>query len=847
MKRWSGKFLISSLLFFCQIAMADWHVSQSMVRYRIEPDGARAVVPDVFTIDLEPVGTNPARMRIQSAQPEHNYLWTGRRIYSKGEPMVWPGTVTFELSSAYDRFVAEAGVDDRADGGAAAVFKVWIDDKLLYESPGKQRGDEPAQVNVRIPSGSKQLRLQVDGPGRGGRKIAGWGNAGFTLRGRSPQISQVSLCPAGFDYQQFEPIVTTTAGQVVGSELIHNGPGEPMSILFDSSRGAGLYYVYLVRKGSAPADGWKPRAGLILTTRRSPAIDGKCHEMKGLGELWTQGSMAVGKSVVGHLHHGSPVHGVLSAHYEKEPQSALGIYYYEGYFRTDKPGAYTFASASNWGSYLSVDGTLVVDWPGGHGWQGGHRGEKQGTVILTPGVHRLEYLNCSPWTVMFTLAAWQREEDQDSKPNLRIMTDADFLPVGYYRATAVGYARSYGSMTWRSMRDIRAEQNGPPVVTMAFDYLPAEGRAEADCRWRFDDGTRDSGNEVFHTYFQPGLRQVTLEIIDKESKVLATIEQQVAVYPRWDRVWQGPDGLDEFETETLGRDLSGVVLSDLVALYRFADDLAIDKVKTQAARALAGQAEALSQDSSYLLFALELADYLKGWTLRDYDAALTIYTALTGPSITPETIRQRGLLGRAEILIRIQGHTEEGLKALNLVGSTRALGDPWGTLSEILRAEARMMSDEPELAAMTLQRAAGAPLASGVLVRHQGWLRNARNQISREPAAELDQAADQLMTILTEDPIQLSRCDFLLALIDLYLKRDENQLAWHYCELAGRFDAGEIHRPDLLLRQIRALTALGRNREALDCYRDLKNNYPYSPVIPQARDLAARYLTEGKQ
>lgn len=63
---------------------------------------------------------------------------------------------------------------------------------------------------------------------------------------------------------------------------------------------------------------------------------------------------------------------------------------YQGFVKIDQPGWYTFATSSDDGSILYVDGKQVVDNDGNHGMA-----EKTGDVELTPGLHRIyiQYYN----------------------------------------------------------------------------------------------------------------------------------------------------------------------------------------------------------------------------------------------------------------------------------------------------------------------------------------------------------------------------------------------------------------------------------------------------------------------
>jgi hypothetical protein len=70
--------------------------------------------------------------------------------------------------------------DEKATGPGSVVFEVYADDRCLFRSGVKHRGDAPDTVNVELPRGARQLRLVVTDAGDGnGCDHADWAAAGF--------------------------------------------------------------------------------------------------------------------------------------------------------------------------------------------------------------------------------------------------------------------------------------------------------------------------------------------------------------------------------------------------------------------------------------------------------------------------------------------------------------------------------------------------------------------------------------------------------------------------------------------------------------------------------------------
>jgi hypothetical protein len=69
--------------------------------------------------------------------------------------------LTYALDGRYATFAATLGIDDAVGGQGSVVFRVFGDEKLLFESPVARGGDLPAEVKVDLKK-VLLLRLEVD-------------------------------------------------------------------------------------------------------------------------------------------------------------------------------------------------------------------------------------------------------------------------------------------------------------------------------------------------------------------------------------------------------------------------------------------------------------------------------------------------------------------------------------------------------------------------------------------------------------------------------------------------------------------------------------------------------------
>ncbi|MBX3462657.1 MAG: NPCBM/NEW2 domain-containing protein [Planctomycetes bacterium] len=81
--------------------------------------------------------------------------------FARGLGMVPRTRLTYDLGGAYDTFEARVGIDDRGGPAAHAVFRVFVDGRLAFESPPKVLGERATPVRIDLDR-CQQLALEVD-------------------------------------------------------------------------------------------------------------------------------------------------------------------------------------------------------------------------------------------------------------------------------------------------------------------------------------------------------------------------------------------------------------------------------------------------------------------------------------------------------------------------------------------------------------------------------------------------------------------------------------------------------------------------------------------------------------
>lgn len=83
------------------------------------------------------------------------------KLYSRGLGVRSRTDMTYALDGGYQTFTSMVGLDDTVAGAGSVIFRVYGDDKVLFESPILRGGDAPIEVKVPL-KGVLLLRLEVD-------------------------------------------------------------------------------------------------------------------------------------------------------------------------------------------------------------------------------------------------------------------------------------------------------------------------------------------------------------------------------------------------------------------------------------------------------------------------------------------------------------------------------------------------------------------------------------------------------------------------------------------------------------------------------------------------------------
>ncbi len=830
---------------------STWHVKEAVTRYRIEKDDAYARMPDVSLLDLPfAEGSSPKSSFRYDKRSRSRYFRLGAKMYYDGIGVYSAATAAYKVEGRYGRFVAMVGVDDRADSGDRARVEVQADGKTLYESQVLRAQINPVTINVVIRRGTKELKLITkDFQGGGSRRTVDWVNAGFSHAGSTSSVSYVQIPIPGAESGRYDVVVVTRSGRTVPGRIISGPQDESIGLFFDSTRGGELYYVYLVQKAALKATTrvWQGRAGLVLETRYTNSLDSEKIELADLMKAWPAAS-PVGWSLVDSIHHAYPIHRLADgAGKSFSGKNALALYRYTGYFNVDEAGDHTFATSSLWGSWVLIDDKLVVAWPGKHTTGKGRRGEQQADVALRPGVHKIEYLNFSAPGKMFTTTAWKKPEGK-----LRIMGGRDFEPVERWRAGQVGHVLSWADpaiFQWRITDDVRLEDKRLALIAIEFEALGIEGESDLSFNWDFGDGLGGSGQHLRHVFAGPGPRRIKLSIL-KNGRTFAAATQTVNAHVVWAKAFSNLYNVEPFEEALAEGGLDKLTLKDLVCVFDFADAANRAALKKQAAFAMVARADRAASREEYRKTCLKAAAYLRSPQMRRYDFARKILSALAAKSQAGSSSHFDILLAQAQLLNDCFGESAAAMEAVQKLKRITGLsGGQKRSLSRIqleTSAGAGSRQQVDNILARTKQTGSGKE-ARMQRLRHAGYLNHARQLLEHETdPLQLDYAMEKIESILGDDPAKVFDCELNLVKLDIHLARQEYSIAFHLAERLNKLDLSEHHRPQILLRKIRALGSLKDIAGCRETYRQLAEDYAGSSVLEEARKIIVAAVISDK-
>jgi predicted negative regulator of RcsB-dependent stress response len=628
--------------------------------------------------------------------------------------------------------------------------------------------------------------------------------------------------------------VFTDTGVAVGSDVLWSAPGEPVTLLFDSSSHANHYYVYL-------ASNWPPlhltdtHAGIWLETRRG---DGRViTKLPDMLDAWQKSTAVVGRAIVPSIFEGGNRFG---------PQTNLFLHF-QGWFKADKPEHLDFAPVSVDASFVLVDGKEIVEWPGQHDWNYGPQGPPQGGADVAAGLHVVDYYNAYTQRdggrppVLACLSVKGGPYDNfhmlgtDQKlflpvPNCHIYSyDLQVQPGSTAEKVpplAFGWDVAGDSPIFTDYADLGF------VAVQFFCCLPIHGTPT----WTFDDGTTATGQRVMHVFARPGLRTVQFTVKDGD-KVTGSVSRPVNVHLRWSPIVHQEPELDGGQAnDIMARDPASLTGPDLAsafavlgAFHRTADVLKLAPLMLPKIK------DAKDDDLPFLKttvmhFVHDDRDHydLQEQLLR---ALIDRTSGSTAPPLVAVASQARLLL--AQLLVKFTDHTDEVSKLVDAINAPTLTGAEPHSL-DILRGDLLLAQGSVDGARAKYKSLTGDPQGADARssIRRTARIGQARAFIDRK---DYDAAEDALREVSWQAPLEKLSPDWALTRLRLYQEENLPQAAYVWAKRLLPVITSE-GRSELLFRMTDLALAQNDPGLAHQSLDELLKKHPYSEEAARAKE-----------
>lgn len=592
-------------------------------------------------------------------------------------------------------------------------------------------------------------------------------------------------------------------GVPVGAQILWSATGQPTDVWFDASAGGPVTII----AGGTGSPAWQPRQGMMLETRRR--AEGSIETWEDFQALW-KASTPQGRGVVPHVFDGlnrfGPIEDFCS--------------FYDGWLRIETAGDYTFATISDDGSWLLIDGQMVAKWPGWHGPEHGLRGKFSGTVRLTPGAHHFQYGHVQGSGGTVAEAAWKQPGDA----KLMVIPPEAFGLISRYVVDQVDGAVDVFS--WEAEGHSRIDDQA--LVTLRISSLTGKTAGKPVA------GTASAGGEAIAWTAADG--RVVLPPGDWRL-TSGTCSRTLHVMPVWTQAedWNEARWAAQRRVLLDGRDHAPLTLLHAgLRLAKLAEDSELgSRLADTICQRLAQHQLTLLADSGEQLDWIALR--LQEPDVRRYADSAALFTAAIATSGLAPTAVDHLRLHLAGL--RIHAFADGAAAEILLAAIDRQrLNDNDRRLAALYAADARLALGD--VAGCRSRLAAIGDVVdladTGYALHRRVRLEQARDQLSR---GEFDAAEQPLREIEWETPRERLGTETGLLLAQVWMGRHE----WPFALTRLRFLVSaaptDPRAPDVLLMLVKAQRAAGDRDGARTTAATLRTQHPYSEATARLADV----------
>jgi tetratricopeptide (TPR) repeat protein len=614
--------------------------------------------------------------------------------------------------------------------------------------------------------------------------------------------------------------VVDPGGRPVPFGIVHASAEGRCLIAFAARRKQGSYAVYYDNPYARPVPQAFPAQGLFYETRPIPE--------NAVVNDWSDALRVLASA--GPAYGAAPWGQVFDAYNPFGPQSRyVGIY--SGFIRCPTDGTYNFATLSDDSSFLLVDDRLVTQWVGPHRIQQGRHGEQGGTIELTRGPHRFEYVHFSFGTSSRAAAAWQ----PPGGDHVVIIPGGAFpgLPEArVFESQRLGQP-ACADFTHRTESYCEADEAQMTAVRFVSTSSTEGDTLIERYAWDFGDGQGSAEPQPLHVFLAPGTFDVTLSITTtagqgtacrKRVRVEPVYEDMDFTLAKMAKFW---DGVKDYRFDRLPT-------PSLTALWTFATHMEMPDAAATAAEQLYGRRDDL-EPAQFADVALALGRYYEGRGGRPDEARRCFEAALDA---LPESDQRRRLEARFALADHIFYYENDPARARQEYAKLRAdfpRTDPSQARLALIRIgdTHRQQGDAAKALEFYSQAEADpayAPQEPADVAKGAG-LQQVRAYLRRGEGAEARKRLEALLWLyptmrLEGEPALLH---VQAALLDADFAEAKKQADAY---IAFSKDANYL--PALHVGAAEACIELGRTDEAAAHYRKVLDDFPEAPQVEDA-------------
>jgi len=632
--------------------------------------------------------------------------------------------------------------------------------------------------------------------------------------------------------------VFTEQGIPVGSSLLWTAPGEPVTLLFDSSAGARHYHVYVGSNSPAKPLG-DAKGGVLLEARKGDGTS--INHLNDMLRAWNQSQTVLGRTLVAGIFEGGNRFGPQDNFFE----------HFQGWFDVTASENLQIALMSAGASFVLVDGKEVVEWPGIHDrWYKASDGPPRGAIDLPAGPHCLEcyyaYVSSDgavpaacyvavkggpidQWTMLTSDNTFIRPVAHDHPVRYELRPNLPGNPPG---AVAPALA-----MTWTNVEQSVINTDLPDIGLVALQ-LSCLDPVTGTVLWTFDDGSTAQGQRVKHLFLRPGIRTVHVDLMNGAKRV-ASLDQTINVHFDWVHLaWLDSKIYPEQESDVLSRDPTAMSVSDLVSCFGlFGNYMKTDELLKLLPAVCAKINQVTEHDLPYLKDAA-LVLVRDDWAHPTEEtqllrALIERSASVTEPKPATVAVASECRLALARLILNATDHTDEVRALISAINLPSLVGDEPRAM-RVLKADLALVSGDLAGAKAQYQTLSSAPSDLDVRssIRATAAISQARAFIDRK---DFDAAEDTLNDVVWQFPLEKISPEW--ALVRLRLYQEENHTAegflWAKRLLPVLTDGG---RSELLFRIAELAFAQGDVNLAHKALAELLTKHPYSQEAAEAKE-----------